>query len=446
MSTNSLPNRKKTKYFRIPNQPGLCSIWDFNESKQKYIKREEGVRYYAYKKVGGLQKSKCFDSLAKAKKWRESPDLFEVADDEITFSEVMQKYFDQLATEVAVTTVEFYKTRAKHLWFFQKIQMCQINAKTIDAWLLEIRKPSYLSYQHKTRLTYKHELMLLRQVFKYYSEYLNDDFIIPLKQRHQKACIIDPQKYKEAKAKNQTRYIEREDANRFIQHLFADGQREPSKFLFAILALFQLRTGCRIGEACALRFEDFSQDFSQAQISRTVQWARMKGRETQISPLTKTGKARMVNLTHDLVQAVSFWGSLMSRTHGLVFSIDGQEVLPYRTIQQAYNRAFKALGLKWTSTHILRHSFATDFLEQTQNHLALQKMLGHANVKQTEHYAKITERLTEDTVRQYSQSLSESVVLPFRKPLGAPSKTQEEANSQQENLNAIWTQSPTKEV
>lgn len=61
-------------------------------------------------------------------------------------------------------------------------------------------------------------------------------------------------------------------------------------------------------------------------------------------------------------------------------------------------------------THILRHSFATDFLAETQNHHALKSILGHAEVKQTEHYAKVTEGLVSNGFIKYEESLTAKTI------------------------------------
>ena len=67
----------------------------------------------------------------------------------------------------------------------------------------------------------------------------------------------------------------------------------------------------------------------------------------------------------------------------------------YRNVQYHYDSVFRRLHLKWRSTHILRHSYATDFLEKTGRKDALQGQLGHSSSKQTDHYAKITKNSIE---------------------------------------------------
>lgn len=57
-----------------------------------------------------------------------------------------------------------------------------------------------------------------------------------------------------------------------------------------------------------------------------------------------------------------------------------------RAADGGLNTAFKNAGLNYTGWHILRHTFATNFLRQTNNLVLLKEILGHANITQTSRY------------------------------------------------------------
>ena len=67
---------------------------------------------------------------------------------------------------------------------------------------------------------------------------------------------------------------------------------------------------------------------------------------------------------------------------------------------------------------------ATDFLEKTSNQLALSKILGHKNLKQTEHYAKITSSVTEQGIEVYNKSLDDTSVIDLSDRIAAKKATQ----------------------
>lgn len=415
MTQNQSPQNIKRPiiYIKVPNCEGICTIWDWSESKQKYIKRPEGLMYLAYKKIMNKQRSKCFYSLKSAQKWRENLTSFDEAPSKSTFKEVMQKFFQHKASKLSVTTVETYESNTKHFTMFLSTPVSLITPKAIDSWLTYIKRPEYVATQNKTRLTYHHELSVLRQILVFYSEYLDDSFQVPIKKRHYDDCIIDHLKYKMAKAKNKQKYIPRSDYYSFVEHLFRQSEQKPHKLLFAVMAWVQVSTGLRVGEIAALDFKDIDRVNKRITVSKSVQWCRKKGRETTISQLTKTAEIRVISTTEQVLEALSDWQKQIKRTKGLIFSQDGFSPVSYRAIQYSYNNAFKALGMNWTSTHILRHSFATDFLEKTLNQLALQQTLGHKSLRQTEHYAKITQKLTEQSMSAYNQSYG-GTVIPFK--------------------------------
>jgi integrase len=372
------------------------------------MQRQSGLKYYAYKKLNGIQKSKCFESYESAKTWKMSAKFFDEPESGglTLFKDVRDRYFEYKKSKLQPTTWETYKSKAKHLKFFDELPMNQITSKAIDLWLVQIKRPEYLELLHKTRTSFRHELSALRQILVYFNEYMDDSFQMPIKKRHLDDSIVNYLKYKESKQDCKTKYIPRHDYQRWLNLLFAKAGKNPRLMVYAALAFFQSHTGCRIGEACALEWKDIDLNEGFVSIYKTVQWARGKGREDRISALTKTSEGRTVPLVEPLIKVLTDWKRIDCRAHGLVFCLRGLGPMSYRSIQYYYNKGFDELGIKASSTHILRHSFATDFQEKTLNQLALAKVLGHKHLKQTEHYAKITNKTMQTGIEAYNKSLS----------------------------------------
>ncbi|MGK5083979.1 site-specific integrase [Bdellovibrionota bacterium FG-1] len=405
---------KALVYITVRGNPGIATIWDWNQEKRKYLQRSEGLRYYGYKKVGGKQESKCFERFDDAKAWRNSSFVFNDNQSHtgMNFADARRKYFERAKGRLEVTTYETYESCTKHLGFFDRVQVAEITPKVIDAWLDAIKKPDYLALQHKSRMTYHAELSLLRQILVHYSEYEDDSYQLPLKKRHLEDAIVDHGRYRQSLDRNRHHFIPRKDFEAFLDEMARRAQGDPSRRVFYIVAEFQLGGGPRIGEACAIRFEDILDwDTGAVSISRSVQWSRKKGRATQISPLTKTGESRVVFLSSRALGVLRKWAAGCGRSKGLVFSPDGLNPIPYRSVQYHYQAAFRKLGMSWKSTHILRHSYSTDFLERTGNKAALQGQLGHRTSRQTDHYAKITATTQQAGVRAYNESLHGSNVV-----------------------------------
>lgn len=389
----------------IPGLPGVFRIMIWSERKKKYINKPVGNRYYAKKRVSGRQVTKVFSNQLDAKKWQLDTSLLEESAD-LKFREVKDRYLEKKKNDAKVATYETSLSKVKHLKFFDDMKMSEITPKVIDEWLRYVKTPEYLKGQHSHRIFYKHELSELRQICVYYAEYICEDtsYALPIKKRHRKDSIINKQKHDEHKARAKKKFLSEREKRAFLNAFESRVEKKPQDEVFRLLAFFQMNTGTRIGEAAAVHWEDLCLNTGMVAIQNTVTWSRKKGRETFISKTTKTGVNRTIPLKSEVVNALKQWCLKIGRAKGLVFSFDGESPLPYRSIVHRYDAVLESIGSKWRGTHLARHSFATDFLEKTGNHRALQGILGHQTSRQTDHYAKMTGVTLMDGMRQYEEA------------------------------------------
>ncbi|MCD4693931.1 tyrosine-type recombinase/integrase [bacterium] len=74
-----------------------------------------------------------------------------------------------------------------------------------------------------------------------------------------------------------------------------------------------------------------------------------------------------------------------------VFASERGGRLTERTAQKVFENALKKSGIKKEATfHSLRHSFATHLLENGTDVRYVQELLGHANIRTTQIYTKVT--------------------------------------------------------
>ncbi|HLG18896.1 MAG TPA: site-specific integrase, partial [Bdellovibrionota bacterium] len=85
----------------------------------------------------------------------------------------------------------------------------------------------------------------------------------------------------------------------------------------------------------------------------------------------------------------------------LVFHMEG-EPMRYNAVQSAYKKAFRALKLPVRSTHVLRHSFATIYADQTNDIRATQAAMGHKDLRVTQHYAKVAEKNQRKAIHDFA--------------------------------------------
>lgn len=145
---------------------------------------------------------------------------------------------------------------------------------------------------------------------------------------------------------------------------------------FYPLVLFLCRTGCRAGEAAALKWSDLDLDRRKATIQRSITRGRINR--------TKTGKTRRIDLSPQLVAEL--------RKQRLRTKIKGEWVFQntvgnFVDMNNFRDRSFYPMleraGLPRVRVHDLRHSFATFLIQHTGRIYYAQKQLGHSSIQVT---------------------------------------------------------------
>lgn len=133
-------------------------------------------------------------------------------------------------------------------------------------------------------------------------------------------------------------------------------------------------TGLRRGELLNLKWDDI--DFSK----KTLTVRRGKGGKDRVIPLNR-------KLAKDLWEFLHIVLPLKSRAVLVSMYKKSQS---RNSFVADFKRIVKASGIdKKISTHTLRHSFASILLEKKVNILAIQKLLGHADLGTTQIYLHI---------------------------------------------------------
>lgn len=104
----------------------------------------------------------------------------------------------------------------------------------------------------------------------------------------------------------------------------------------------------------------------------------------------KGNKDRITILPEKLIKDIQNLVSSKSY-NDYVFSSERGGKLTERTAQKVFENALKKSGIKKEATfHSLRHSFATHLLENGVDIRYVQELLGHANIRTTQIYTKVT--------------------------------------------------------
>lgn len=146
--------------------------------------------------------------------------------------------------------------------------------------------------------------------------------------------------------------------------------KEPKYFTFFS---FLYLTGCRRGEACALRWNEVDLSHKTVKIISTATKKTINGQSTYAITTPKTERSfRTVLLPDELVAALNNWKELSnpSSENNFVFG-SADAPMPFTTLGHAFDRYTKASGVKRIRVHDLRHSHVSLLINQGSGHLSM---------------------------------------------------------------------------
>ncbi|MDO8518270.1 MAG: tyrosine-type recombinase/integrase [bacterium] len=160
----------------------------------------------------------------------------------------------------------------------------------------------------------------------------------------------------------------------------------------AILELF-FSTGLRVSELCSLgRDLDLSRD------EFSIRGKGEKVRVVFLSPTAKRALKEYLDKRKDLDDAL--FVHLSVGKQGLAKDKDSR--LTPRSVERIVKHyAIEAGITRKVTPHVIRHSFATDLLQNGADLRSVQAMLGHANIATTQVYTHVTDKHLHDIHKKF---------------------------------------------
>ncbi|MCJ0741827.1 tyrosine-type recombinase/integrase [Pedobacter montanisoli] len=174
--------------------------------------------------------------------------------------------------------------------------------------------------------------------------------------------------------------LSRSNQKKIMQHI-------KEHFTFKNLGVYIcLSAGMRIGEICALTWEDIDADAEVIRIRKTLQriYVIEEGsRKTELildTPKTKNSN-RDIPISKDLLKMLKPIKKIINNSF-FVLSNSSRPTEP-RTYMNYYKSFMKELGMPNLKFHGLRHSFATRCIESRCDYKTVSALLGHSNINTT---------------------------------------------------------------
>ena len=148
--------------------------------------------------------------------------------------------------------------------------------------------------------------------------------------------------------------------------------------------LISLYSGLRIGELCALQWNDIDFKKNILSVNKTIQRVYIKDKDNNISKVIIT-TPKTKNANREIPINKEFLELLRKlKTKGDDYIITGSsKYLEPRTYRKYFNKVLKQVKIKQFNFHSLRHTFATNCISLGVDYKTVSELLGHANVNIT---------------------------------------------------------------
>lgn len=136
-----------------------------------------------------------------------------------------------------------------------------------------------------------------------------------------------------------------------------------------------LGTGNRSSTICEIRIGDIDYKCKEIVLRHT------KNRKASVIPLS-------TSLETIIKEYVHIWRRGANPEEYLFPNI-GAEQLTTNSLRHSFSKYCKSRGVEQTNIHGLRHNFGRDWIRNSGNMFALQKILGHQTLEMVRHYVKL---------------------------------------------------------
>lgn len=333
----------------------------------RYIKgrKENGRAIYGsvYGKTYGEVKSKLEDIQK-----RNVEDRIEKSREK-TFEEVLELWMKENRIKYKGTTEDKYRylIDTHIIPELGKIKVASLSVTQVNEFLEKKLTSGRLDHQGGLSQSYVRSMMLIINSALQFA--VNEKMRPPLNTKI----------YKPKAEQKKIEVLSREEQQKLEQYLYSDID------LTKLGILISLQTGMRIGEVCALKWENIDLRERVIHVQSTVKRIKNKEGNESVTKLVIEEPKTKASI-RDIPISSKLQSVLLEMVKNKVspYVISEKEfILSPRTYESRYHRILEKCGLKSRNYHVLRHTFATRCVEAGVDVKSLSEILGHANVSIT---------------------------------------------------------------
>ena len=210
----------------------------------------------------------------------------------------------------------------------------------------------------------KHSILaIINQILKYANEY----------------CRCPAMKLSIRYPKDRNNHIEiinHRDQATLLRYLYRDMDVSKAGIILCI------STGLRLGEICSLKWEDIDLEQMIIHVNSTVQRIALLNQDSKTTLMTTSPKSifsiREIPISEELKKLL-----VQIKKDNEEYVLGGNKPMEPRTYQNRFKKYLRDIKIKEYNFHILRHTFATNCIDNGMDVKSLSEILGHSDVQIT---------------------------------------------------------------
>jgi integrase len=240
--------------------------------------------------------------------------------------------------------------------YFNDFKIKDINKQIIQ---------NYVIFSDVSTKSTKDHIVVIKQTLNYLFEngLLNEFSIAKLKHKKQH--------------KNKIEFLKKDEYKKIKKYCLLNFDYS-SKFKYNLGVLIALSTGMRIGEICALEFEDLDFKNDLINVRRTLQRIYIPGEGTKV--IIGTPKS---NSSVRIIPMTKYLRECLLTLKKERYVIGTEKPVEPRLLRKGFNKILKENQMDHYKFHSLRHTFATLCISSNIDIKTVSELLGHANAKMT---------------------------------------------------------------
>lgn len=376
----------------------------------------QGQRIFVY----GRTKKELADNEAKKRKKLEAEEIAKVerlrAEEAARMAEIerlvqerenptLNSYYEYF-TEVRSKTVKESTIRAQSFQYRAASSVVLADGKTLgECRIKDITARDMQTVQialastPRTTETVNNIMNHMKHVF---NAAIRDDTI----EKNPCKCIVNLRRTEKPAGETIHRALTEDETTAFLK-----AAKERNSFYYNLLA-FMLNSGMRVGEASALTIDDIDTKAGVIHVTKTV--TREKGGAYVLGETPKTDAGRRdIKLSPELAKLLNEQRKQNYRFFGLqelktIFTNTEGGILRDYCVDREMERCCKVAEIERITSHALRDTFATRFIEQYPDRIKeLSKILGHSDIGITfKKYIHPTEEREREAMNNFSIKLA----------------------------------------